>query len=466
MQEFEFAGGTIMNKKKKITILVCTLFMVFSLGACGKTKEDEAVVTQQESSMQIESIDEKMTFEDMPAGETETDLILEKLVGEYEYVSDSGKGSLTIKKEDQGYSIDDYESQTSYRFLAYSSDIEYIKNNRIYIKYPDKVYSDDTVVFCYYILEYGTDEIKVYCKKSANDGEHFLYCATKKEENQGVNENSEMTSEESTTFNNGEEDGIELKDTIEIDFTYDYTEDIKADVAYVVSNSSSLQEELKNIDTITQKYTLLAESAQTQGEMNVASQWLYVIWDTELNNLWSRFSSLANQDTKEMVLEEQRNWIAMKEEVTLMSLGSQEENGSMYPMLVNSLWEEKTKNRAYFIANELAQIEGESFAMPEASTKYGLFVDNQGTGAVYSSLITRQSWEGEDEAIISVYRLGEIEGSFIDNGNGNLDFTSDDGSIKGTIQINGWNGATFEVTETIGAVPFSVGEKFEFPFAF
>ena len=96
----------------------------------------------------------------------------------------------------------------------------------------------------------------------------------------------------------------------------------------------------------------------------------------------------------------------------------------------------------------------------------GLFVDNQGTDAVYSSLITQQSWEGEDEAIISVYRLGEIEGSFIDNGNGNLDFTSDDGSIKGTIQVNGWNGATFEVTETIGAVPFSVGEKFEFSFAF
>ncbi len=233
-----------MNKKKKITILVCTLFMVFSLGACGKTKEDAAVVTQQESSLQIESMDE------------------------------------------------------------------------------------------------------------------------------------ETTSEESTTFNNGKEDDIELKDTIEIDFTYDYTEDIKADVAYVVSNSSSLQEELKNIDTITQKYTLLAESAQTQGEMNVASQWLYMIWDTELNNLWSRFSSLANQDTKEMVLEEQRNWIAMKEEVTLMSLGSQEENGSMYPMLVNSLWEEKTKNRAYFIANELAQIEGESFAMPEASTKYGLVLKN------------------------------------------------------------------------------------------
>ena len=273
-------------------------------------------------------------------------------------------------------------------------------------------------------------------------------------------------SEDRTGSDNSEEDDIELKDTIEIDFNYDYTEDIKEDVAYVVSNSSSLQEELENINTITQKYTLLAESALTQGEMNIASQWLYVIWDTELNNLWSRYSSLADQDTKEMVLEEQRNWIAMKEEVTLIILGSQEENGSMYPMLVNSLWEENTKNRAYFIANKLAQIKGEAFTMPEVSTKYGLFVDNQGTDAVCSSLLTQQSWEGEDEAIISVYRLCGIEGSFIDNGNGNLDFTSDDGSIKGTIQINGWDGATFEVTETIGAVPFSVGDKFEFPFAF
>ena len=454
-----------MNKKKKITILVCTLFMVFSLGACGKTKEDEAVVTQQESSMQIESIDEKMTFEDMPAGETETDLILEKLVGEYEYVFDSGKGSLTIKKEDQGYSIDDYESQTSYRFLAYSSDIEYIKNNRIYIKYPDKVYSDDTVVFCEYILEYGTDEIKVYCKKSADDDEQFLYCATKKEENQGENDNSEITSEEFTN-NSNEEVVIGLKDTNKIDFTYDYTEDIQEEVDYVVSNSSSLQEELKNIDTITQKYTQLAESAQTQGEMNVASQWLYVIWDTELNNLWSRFSSLADQDTKEKLLEDQRNWVAMKEEVTAMSLGSQEENGSMYPLLVNSLWEEYTKNRAYFIANELAQIKGEPFAMPKLSEKYGLYVDNYETGSVYSELITRQNWEGEDEAIIGIYRQGYLEGSFIDDGKGNLYFTSDDGSIKGIIQINGWDGATFEVTEKIGASPFSVGEKFEFPVAF
>ena len=458
---------------KKNIIGLISVFIIVSLTACGNNPEVSESFTQNmqagqeatESNLENEVVDDVSEQQNLPAGEIKTDLILEKLVGEYEYVSDYGKGSLTIKKEDHGYSINDYDSETSYRFLAHSSNIEYIKNNRVYIKYPDKVYSDDTVVFCEYILEYSTDEITVYCKKTPNDDEQFLYCASKKKAHQGMNDNSEMTSEESNTFNNGKEDNIKLKDTIEVDFTHDYTEDIKADVAYVVSNSSSLQEELKNIDTITQKYTLLAELALTQGEMNVASQWLYVIWDTELNNLWSRFSSLAEKDTKEMVLEEQRNWISMKEEVTLMSLGFPEENGSMYPMLVNSLWEEYTKNRSYFLANELAQIKGESFAMPEASTKYGLFVDNQGTGSVYSSLLTRQGWEGNEEAIISLYRQGTLEGTFVDNGNGELAFTSDDGSVKGIIKINGQGGASFQVIEISGESPFLVGEEFEFPSA-
>ena len=263
-----------------------------------------------------------------------------------------------------------------------------------------------------------------------------------------------------------ENDNVELNDTLEMDFTYDYSEDIKADVDYVVSSSSSLQEELTNIEKITQKYTPLAEEAQTQGEMNIASQWLYTIWDTELNNLWSRFSNSADQQTKEKVLEEQRNWVAMKEEVTLLAIGSSEENGSMYPLLQNSFQEEITKNRAYILANELAKIKGEPFVLPEKSAKYGWFVDNQGTGDVYSSLITRQGLEGEEEAVISIYRQGEIEGDFIDNENGELSFTSDDGSVKGTIKIDGWDGASFKVTETSGGTPFSVGEEFQFPFSF
>ncbi len=265
---------------------------------------------------------------------------------------------------------------------------------------------------------------------------------------------------------NRESNEIKLNDKLEIDFGFDYSEDIKTDVDYVVSASTSLQREVENIEKIIQKYTPLAQAAQTQMEMNISSRWFFVIWDTELNSLWSRFSDLADEQTKEKILAEQRNWIAMKEEVTLLNLGSAEENGSMYPLLQNSFWEEITKHRAYVLANELAKIKGEAFAMPEISAKYGLYVDNQGTGDVYSFLITRQGWEGDDEAIISFYRQGEIEGSFVDNENGELTFTSDDGSVKGIIRINGWDGASFEVTETSGESAFAVGETVKFPFVF
>lgn len=283
---------------------------------------------------------------------------------------------------------------------------------------------------------------------------------------QADSESKTIQAEEQTETDSKINNDAELNDNLEIDFTFDYSEDIKADVDYVVANSTSLQEELESIEQIIQKYTPLAQSAQSQMEMNISSGWFFVIWDTELNSLWSRFSNSADPQTKERVLAEQRNWIDMKEEVTLLSLGTAEENGSMYPLLQNSFLEEITKNRAYVLANELAKIKGESFAMPEVSEKYGLFVDNQGTGDVYSFLITRQGWEGDDEAIISIYRQGETEGTFTDNGNGELNFTSDDGSVKGIIKINGWNGASFEITEISGASAFSVGEIFEFPFVF
>lgn len=290
-----------------------------------------------------------------------------------------------------------------------------------------------------------------------------------KEETKGNDLNIESKSsqiEEQSGSTGGESDSITFDDELQIDFTHDYSEDIKEDVAYVVSGSASLQEELENIDKIIQKYTPLAEAAQTQGEMNVSSQWFFTIWDTELNNLWSRFTDSADQQVKEKVLAEQRNWIAMKEEVTLLSIGSREENGSMYPLLQNDFLEEITRNRAYFLANELAKIKGESFVMPETSAKYGLFVDNQGTGSVYSTLITRQNEEGEDEAIISIYRQGETKGSFVDNGNGELAFTSDDGNVKGMIKINGWDGASFKVTEAAEDSIFFVGEEDKFPFVF
>ena len=118
------------------------------------------------------------------------------------------------------------------------------------------------------------------------------------------------------------------------------------------------------------------------------------------------------------------------------------------------------------LASKLAGIKEEDFMLPDRSNKYGLFVDNQGTGNVYSALVTREGLNGENEAVISVYRTGETRGTFTDHGNGELAFASDDGNVRGIIHIDGWKGASFHVTEVTGNSAFTVGEELEFPFAF
>ena len=130
------------------------------------------------------STDEPLDFQDKENndGQIQKEEVLEILTGEYEYLSDHGIGKLIINKTSQGYDISDYESESSYRFLADSSNIDVIRNNKIYIKYPEQVFSDGTVIFCYYILEYDTDEINVYYARSVDEEGQFLYRATRKSE--------------------------------------------------------------------------------------------------------------------------------------------------------------------------------------------------------------------------------------------------------------------------------------------
>ena len=96
--------------------------------------------------------------------------------------SNDESGTLIIKKTSDGWDISDYKSESSYRFLADSSNIENIENNRIYIKYPKQVFSDNTVIFGYYILEYSTDELNVSYSESNFEDVQFLYHVTRKKE--------------------------------------------------------------------------------------------------------------------------------------------------------------------------------------------------------------------------------------------------------------------------------------------
>lgn len=158
-------------------VTVVTLFL-----GCENTKVDgktENIVTTADDESNTAKEDLMDTSND---NQIKEDVELENLIGEYDYLSDDGIGKLIIKKTPDGYDISDYESESSYRFLADSSNIETIENNRIYIKYPEQVFSDDTVIFHYYILEYTTNEITVYYTKSVLEEDQLLYHATKKKE--------------------------------------------------------------------------------------------------------------------------------------------------------------------------------------------------------------------------------------------------------------------------------------------
>lgn len=253
-------------------------------------------------------------------------------------------------------------------------------------------------------------------------------------------------------------------ETSTLDYTKDYTEEIKVAVERAVASATSFDDEFKKMGEIQDHINSRRDEDQTQVEMNMASFLFFQVWDAELNNLWNRFSESVDAQTKERVLADQRNWNAMKEEAALEALGPQNEGGSIYPLLYNSYMEESTKARCYFLAKEIAAAKGASFTMPPKPIA-GSYIDNEGTDSIYSSLSITAGWESGYNAKVSLYRTGEIEGSAEEGSAGTLNFTSYDDSVKGIIHYS-WDDATFEVTETSDSAIVSAGDVYEFPLVF
>lgn len=135
----------------------------------------------------------------------------------------------------------------------------------------------------------------------------------------------------------------------EVDFTHDYSEEIKADIEDV-DIEVGISAERAGTDRYdhSEVYSIGRES-RNAGRKNASSRWFYVIWDTELNNLWSRFMNLADQKTKESVLAEQRNWVAMKEEATLLSIGSSEKMAAFILSFRILFWKKLRKTEPVFL---------------------------------------------------------------------------------------------------------------------
>ena len=171
-------GKSVMKRTVMAMIMGAALLTVSS---CGQAKNSEDAQTNVISSTAEPGGSTGEVQKTQNDSITGSDLAeLENLTGEYEYLSDYGTGKLIIQKSSNGYDISDYESEASCRFLADLSNIEIIENNQIYVKYPEQVFSDDTVNFSYYVLEYSTDEINVYYGESGFEEAQLLYHATKK----------------------------------------------------------------------------------------------------------------------------------------------------------------------------------------------------------------------------------------------------------------------------------------------
>ncbi|RKM54106.1 DUF1311 domain-containing protein [Butyrivibrio sp. X503] len=247
------------------------------------------------------------------------------------------------------------------------------------------------------------------------------------------------------------------------DFMADYSADIKKDVDAAIAGASSVQDELDAVSKVADKYRKFASKAVGQADMNMASNWSLTVWDSELNSLWDRISKSADAKGKDDLLAKQRTWNSMKDSVIIADIGPREESGTIYPLLYNGCMENLTYNRCIVLANELAKINGDSFKMPERGI-YGTYVDDQGTGEIYSTLVITQGMEGDNVAKIALYREKDLEGSFTDKGNGELEFTDNASGVKGIIKLNGWDGATFEVTQ--GDEIVATGEKHTFGIIF
>ena len=170
---------------KRMKMAMAMIVFACILSSCSQTKDlgnaqmEAKGSTTETSEGKIQAVFDEAETESY---DYDADAELEHLTGEHDYLSDYGTGKLTVEKTSYGYDISDYESESSYRFLANLSNIETIKDNKIYIKYPEQAFSDGETVFGYYILEYGTDGIDVYYGEFSFEEAEFLYHATKRME--------------------------------------------------------------------------------------------------------------------------------------------------------------------------------------------------------------------------------------------------------------------------------------------
>lgn len=84
----------------------------------------------------------------------------------------------------------------------------------------------------------------------------------------------------------------------------------------------------------------------SQAEINEKSQFMYDLWDNQLNKVWDILKKNLDEEAMADLTKEQLEWIAWKEQ-DMKDAGAEVEGGSMYGMVIYQRGEKLTKERVY-----------------------------------------------------------------------------------------------------------------------
>ena len=234
---------------------------------------------------------------------------------------------------------------------------------------------------------------------------------------------------------------LEGENLIELPFygLYNKTEECGFSSYDIVENIMSFIEAQSNLAA--ERERTLIEDAVTQVEMNDLSYQIYEIWDTTLNEEWSVLKQVLDEDTWNALLDEQREWIAYKEQA-VQEAAAEVGGGSMASLVANQRAADITKIRVY----ELSDYFVLGSAATDKTYHSGHYVDTEGTQETYSDLYLSYMGRDEYETRISLYRLTELNGiTRVEKDR--LFFVDDELNVEGEIVIKGTT-AVLKITKS------------------
>ncbi|MCR5773145.1 MAG: hypothetical protein K6G87_18140 [Butyrivibrio sp.] len=232
----------------------------------------------------------------------------------------------------------------------------------------------------------------------------------------------------------------------------DYSAQIKTEVEDVVSSSSSLTDEIDGICKLYEKYENIRMDAETQVEMDSLSLNQLYVWQAEAESLLDRINE-ADGSQYDAIYSSYTDWEQHVDEIS-QKMAYEYEGGSIQGMIIRVYSAERYRNEAVKLAEKLATINGDSdFEAPDFGPVgfYGSYDNPE------SCIICTEGMEsGSYTLLICIKDNEDIKGYITGPDDfGSYAFTSDDGSITGTISFK--KGAGLQITEAPDDCPVPAG---------